>query len=1224
MFAAGIPQSVTAQSPAEIRVDDSAVVVAENGGTYTQKVWLFSEPTANVTLQVTSGNTSVVTVSPTTLTFTPSNYHVKQEVTYTGVDDSARNFPPAHRATTVTYTASGGNYAGISHRVSVIASDDEPIVYALAEGFSYNVSMGFVVAQGCTPVVVHLVSSDTSLLRVEPTMLSWSEQDSGTAKAARMTFPLNNALGDSRVRLERRLTQPCEGAIDPQDLIFVVRDNDPWSLSVEGAPACGATVTDSSIPASTSLVLSPAPSAELETEYRWVTHTAQGEWRAAQPISTSGRSIAVTHSRLNELRRAYAGFAGFDYRLRDAPDVTARCTWSFDDDGSGDAPDGGGGGGGGGSPPANRPPAFGRSFYRFELPENEDGRRRPVALGTVEAEDPDGDAVTYSLASGDAERFAIGAADGAVLYVGPGEDYETEPNRFELTVRARDPHRAEALAQVVVEVVNVNDAPEAEDDEAETAEDVAVVVDVLANDTDPDGDALRVRSVSAAAHGSTAIGPRGVVYTPHANYHGTDRFTYVAADSDGEMAEAAVAVTVTPVNDAPEAEDDEAETAEDVAVVVDVLANDTDPDGDALRVRSVSAAAHGSTAIGPRGVVYTPHANYHGTDRFTYVAADSDGEMAEAAVAVTVTPVNDAPEAEGVIPDQTLDEGGGEKSVDLGPFFKDVDGDALSYRASSSDAAVTVVSVAGALMTLTPAEYGAAVVTVTAEDPQGLTAQQTFAVGVSDRLVRAVVGDTLAAMARSQLASARVTLGRRAPAKGAAGGSRLTVLGRPVPFDMASARAAAEQLLARWAAGAGGYGGRRGGPGLGPAAGTVAAGVGAGPGRMLPGAAAGAGGPGRAGNVGRSPLGGIPGVGGLGGWAAGMDPLRGSEFQLALGERTARAANPGRLWKLWGQGDIQTFAGAPSGSDYEGDIRTAYVGVDTALSARWWAGVAVSRGDGGGAWRVGDARGALSTSLTTAYPYVQWSEGPNSVWAAAGAGWGTAENVRESGRVGTSDLSLRLGLVEVRRDLDPVGGVDLNLRADAAWARLRTAAGDETVDRQSAAAHQVRTGAELSRPLRWEGGSLSPFGELHVRRDGGAGQTGTGLEVVAGTRLAVGRLRVDAQGRLLVLHSASGYRERGVGMTLGVGSRDRIGLSLLVSPRWGDAATGRGALWQEQVFRSRLPEARGDAWALDARGEYGTRLSSGGLLTWFGSLSRSAWGRRLMIGGRLGRPSSGP
>jgi len=189
---------------------------------------------------------------------------------------------------------------------------------------------------------------------------------------------------------------------------------------------------------------------------------------------------------------------------------------------------------------ANEPPAFEHSSYRFELRENEDGRRRPVALGMVEAEDPDGEAVTYSLASGGVGRFAVGSADGAVRYVGPGEDYETEPNRYEMTVRARDPHGAEAQALVVVVVVNVNEPPEAEDDEAETAEDVAVVVDVLANDTDPDGDALRVRTVSAGAHGSTAIGPRGVVYTPEANYHGTDRFTYVASDGGGETAEAAV------------------------------------------------------------------------------------------------------------------------------------------------------------------------------------------------------------------------------------------------------------------------------------------------------------------------------------------------------------------------------------------------------------------------------------------------------------------------------------------------------------------------------------------------------------------------------------------------------------------------------------------------------------------------------------------------------------
>ena len=154
---------------------------------------------------------------------------------------------------------------------------------------------------------------------------------------------------------------------------------------------------------------------------------------------------------------------------------------------------------------ANAPPAFDEPSYTFELRENVDGHPRPVALGAVAAGDPDGDAVTYALASGAAERFAVGAEDGAVTYVGPGEDFEAESNRYDLTVRARDPYGAEARAQVVVEVTNLNEPPAAEDDEAATDEDARVVVDVLANDTDPDGDALRVASVSAPAHGTARV-----------------------------------------------------------------------------------------------------------------------------------------------------------------------------------------------------------------------------------------------------------------------------------------------------------------------------------------------------------------------------------------------------------------------------------------------------------------------------------------------------------------------------------------------------------------------------------------------------------------------------------------------------------------------------------------------------------------------------------------------
>ncbi len=80
-----------------------------------------------------------------------------------------------------------------------------------------------------------------------------------------------------------------------------------------------------------------------------------------------------------------------------------------------------------------------------------DGSRQPVGLATVAASDPDGDELTYELASGDLERFASGSGDGTVRYVGPGEDFELEPNRYELTLFAQDPHGGSAEALVVVD-----------------------------------------------------------------------------------------------------------------------------------------------------------------------------------------------------------------------------------------------------------------------------------------------------------------------------------------------------------------------------------------------------------------------------------------------------------------------------------------------------------------------------------------------------------------------------------------------------------------------------------------------------------------------------------------------------------------------------------------------------------------------------------------------------
>ena len=648
-------------------------------------------------------------------------------------------------------------------------------------------------------------------------------------------------------------------------------------------------------------------------------------------------------------------------------------------------------------------------------------------------------------------------------------------------------------------------------------------------------------------------------------------------------------------------------------MTIAVLANDRDADGDALALVEASAPAHGTVRLTDAGAVeYTPEPDYHGSDRFTYVVGDGSGLTARAAVEVTVLPVNDPPLSTGVIPDQTLEAGDGPASLDLGPFFEDRDGDELGYTAVASDQAVAL-SLTGATLTLTVARPGAATVTVTAQDPGGLAATQAFMVTTTDRRARGVVEDTLAALGRAHLASARATLGRRVETTGQEE-SRVTVAGLHVPLGTGGVAAAGQAVAERWITGlAAGMPLQSGGwTGMGAGAAPRAFGA--------------------AGAI-ASPAGalGIAGGAPFGAAGDGLSPLGGggqTDLLLALGSGQAGdGAAQGQRWTVWGQLDSQAFEGERSpAARYDGDLRTAYVGVDARLGERWLAGVAVSRSSGNGDWNFGSSTGRLTTSLTSVQPYLRWSEGGTTIWATAGGGSGSTENERLLyGLQEESDLGLRLGLVEVRRRLATVGGgVELQLRGDASWARLTTGAGDELIDALEVDVHQLRVGIDVSRPVRTTGGALvEPFGEVHARQDGGSGQTGAGLEIAGGLRVARGVFRVEGMGRLLALHAADGYREHGGAVTLSVGEGARQpGLTLSLSPRWGAPATASDALWQDQLFHQRAagaPSARRDERALDTRVDYGLQLPAGGLLTPFGIYGQSQYGRRLQVGLLLSR-----
>jgi len=92
------------------------------------------------------------------------------------------------------------------------------------------------------------------------------------------------------------------------------------------------------------------------------------------------------------------------------------------------------------------------------------------------------------------------------------------------------------------------------------------------------------------------------------------------------------------INNPPTARDDTATTGLDTPVAIDVLANDTDADGDALSVQSFGQAANGTVVENPDGTLsYTPDAGFTGTDSFTYTVSDGIDEDAPATVTVTVS-----------------------------------------------------------------------------------------------------------------------------------------------------------------------------------------------------------------------------------------------------------------------------------------------------------------------------------------------------------------------------------------------------------------------------------------------------------------------------------------------------------------------------------------------------------------------------------------------------------
>ena len=251
--------------------------------------------------------------------------------------------------------------------------------------------------------------------------------------------------------------------------------------------------------------------------------------------------------------------------------------------------------------------------------------------GAIVATDTDGDPLTYTATTPPAHGKVVVNPDGTYTYT-PANNY-SGTDTFVITVS--DGKGGTIAVTVNVTINSTNVAPVATSPAVTTAEDTPVNGTITA--TDADGDALTFTVATPPAHGTVVLRPDGTyTYTPAANFNGTDVFTVTVSDGKGGTINITINITITAVNDRPEATSPAITTPQGTPKNGVITASDVD--GDPLTFSVSTLPAHGTVVIRPDGTyTYTPTSGYAGADSFTVTVSDGKGGTTTVTIPVTVT-----------------------------------------------------------------------------------------------------------------------------------------------------------------------------------------------------------------------------------------------------------------------------------------------------------------------------------------------------------------------------------------------------------------------------------------------------------------------------------------------------------------------------------------------------------------------------------------------------------
>ena len=293
--------------------------------------------------------------------------------------------------------------------------------------------------------------------------------------------------------------------------------------------------------------------------------------------------------------------------------------------------------------------------------------------------------------------------------------------------------------------------------------------------------------------------------------------------------------------------------------------------------------------------------------------------------------------------------------------------------------------------------------------------------------------------------------------------------------------------------------------------------------------------------------------------------LTGSAFSLN------RETRQGGILSFWSRGARSNFSGRDGALSLGGDVQTTMFGADYAKGPLV-AGLSLSHSRGLGEY-AGAAGGQVASAVTGLYPWLGYKATDRiTVWGVAGYGAGGMLLTPDGGPALESGLSMAMGAAGTRGELVAGGasGFQLAFKADALWVGTSTDGVDGPAGRlkaTEAAVTRFRTGLEGSRDYALAGRlSLTPSVEVGLRHDGGDAETGAGVDVGGGLIVsdAGTGLSVDLRVRMLVVHQAEGFRERGMAVSLSYNPTPStpLGFVARVAPSWGGQATsGAEALW---------------------------------------------------------------